>query len=79
MAAEGGWVGFIFERVETKSVVRAGRADRTIVFLFAFTDAAERRADRLYGTVGIRHAQVPPRCRLRIALVATTQEAASVT
>jgi hypothetical protein len=76
LATEGRRVGLFFERIEAKTVVRAGRAERTIVFLFTLADAAKRRAELPDGTVGIRDAYVPLGRRLRVAFVSATQEAA---
>jgi len=56
LAAERRRIGVLFERIEAKTVVRAGRTERTIVFLFTLADATKRRAELPYGAVGIRDA-----------------------
>jgi hypothetical protein len=71
-------LGIVFEGVETESVVCAGRAYRAIVLLDALPNAAYRRADFADCTVRLRDAEIPLRSRLRIAVVATAEEAAAV-
>jgi hypothetical protein len=78
LAAEGRRVGIVFERVETKTVVRAGRSQGTLVLFRALADAAEGRADFPDGAVGGRNAQVPLWRRLWVALVPPAQEAATI-
>jgi hypothetical protein len=69
LATEGRRVGIVFERIETKTVVRARRPHGAVVLLFALADATKRRADFPDGTVRSRHAKVTLRRWLGVTLV----------
>jgi hypothetical protein len=68
-------LGTLFERIETQTVLRAGRAEGAVVFLLAFADTAKRRAELTDAAVRVRYAQVPLRRRLRVAFVTSAKEA----
>ena len=74
LTAECRRVGFLFERVQAKAVVRTGRAERTIERFLAFADAAKSRAKLTDRAVGVRRAKISLRRRLRIAFVPPAQE-----
>jgi hypothetical protein len=78
LAAQGRRVGLLFERIETKTVVRAGRSDGAFVLFLALACTAERGAHFSQGAVNVRRTKVSLRRRLPVALVSTAQEAAAV-
>jgi hypothetical protein len=71
-------VGFLFERVQAKAVVRTGRAQRTVEGFLAFADAAKSRAKLANGAVGVGGAEISLRRGLRIAFVSLAQETAAL-
>jgi hypothetical protein len=78
LAAKRRRLWILFERIEAKPVVRAGRPDRTIVGVLTVGRAAERGADLPDCAIGLRHAGGALWRGLWIARVSATQETTAI-
>jgi hypothetical protein len=74
LTAEWRRVGFLFERIQAETVVRASRANWTVVRFLAFAGAAKRRAKLTDRAVGVGLAEISLRRGLRVAFVPPAQK-----